>query len=76
MGAVSLDKWMSRVRLTQPQAAELLGITQQTVSRYILGVRRPTSHALVERLRTVAGIDPAEWSRDSRVPVPTKGVRS
>lgn len=65
-GAVLLSRWMERVDLTQPQAAFLLGVTQQTVSRWVLGVRRPQTHDVVERVRTVAGIAPSEWSRAAK----------
>lgn len=55
-----LREWMALSKLSQPDLAAMLNITQPHVSRIVVGERRP-SLSLAVRIERVTGIPATSW---------------
>jgi plasmid maintenance system antidote protein VapI len=62
-GRVLLERWMVRMRLTQGEAAELIGISRVTLNQYLNGDKRPGLEAAV-RIEDATGITGRSWLID------------
>lgn len=62
-GAASLALWLRVRALTQSDLARILGIAPSTVLHWVRGSRTPR-RAAAERLATLTGIAPCEWSHN------------
>lgn len=57
--------WLERTKLTQYQAAEDIGISQEEMSYYINGHRRPVLEKAV-KIERVTGIPASAWVSSPR----------
>lgn len=71
---LQIRAWREWRGLTQAELAELLGVTQETVSRWET-TQRNVSAPAQRRIASALGTTPDKlWSKPDLVPVPTESV--
>jgi DNA-binding transcriptional regulator YiaG len=64
-GAVRLDRYIYRLRITQQAFANKIGVTAPCVNRWLRGMTKP-SEASAAMLEKVAGVPADSWHKPRR----------